>query len=67
MVDARGADLHTHTTASDGALTPTELVELSATSDVAAIAVTDHDTMDGIPEALAVAERQGLMVITGVE
>ena len=51
---ARGTiliDLHLHTTASDGRLTPTELVDLAAASGVRVIAVTDHDTTDGIDEA----------------
>ncbi len=67
MVDARGADLHTHTTASDGALTPTELVELAAKSEVLAIAVTDHDTIDGVEEAVRVGRECDLLVIPGVE
>ncbi len=44
-------DLHLHTTASDGTWLPTELVRAAAGKGVTVIAVTDHDTMDGIPEA----------------
>ncbi|NLE23063.1 MAG: PHP domain-containing protein [Actinobacteria bacterium] len=60
-------DLHTHTTYSDGSQTPTELVEEAAAIGLTAIAVTDHDTVDGLPEALAAGERLGVDVIPGVE
>ena len=45
-------DLHAHTTASDGSLSPRELVELAVRSRLSALAVTDHDTVDGLPEAI---------------
>ena len=60
-------DLHTHTTFSDGSQTPTELMEEAAAKGLSAIAVTDHDTVDGLPEALAAGERLGVEVIPGVE
>ena len=60
-------DLHTHTEFSDGSQTPTELVEEAAAKGLTAIAVTDHDTVDGLPEALAAGERLGIDVIPGVE
>jgi predicted metal-dependent phosphoesterase TrpH len=60
-------DLHTHTTFSDGSLTPTELVETAAAIGLTAVAVTDHDTVDGLPEALAAGERLGFTVVPGVE
>ena len=60
-------DLHTHTTFSDGTLTPTELVAEAAAVGLSAVAVTDHDTVDGLPEALAAGERLGIEVIPGVE
>jgi predicted metal-dependent phosphoesterase TrpH len=60
-------DLHTHTTASDGLLTPTELVRQAVTAGLAAIAVTDHDTTAGLPEALAAGAEQGIEVVPGVE
>lgn len=60
-------DLHTHSTASDGSLTPTELIELSATLGLEAVALTDHDTQDGIEDARRAAERAGLELIPGVE
>jgi 3',5'-nucleoside bisphosphate phosphatase len=60
-------DLHTHTSFSDGSQTPTELVEEAASRGLAALAVTDHDTVDGLPEALAAGERLGVQIIPGVE
>lgn len=65
-------DLHTHTTASDGTLTPTELVDLAVSKGLTAIAVTDHDTMDGVSEAMERAryyKAQGIdiEVIPGME
>jgi 3',5'-nucleoside bisphosphate phosphatase len=60
-------DLHTHTTFSDGTLTPTELVAEAAALGLSAVAVTDHDTVDGLPEALAAGERLGVRVVPGVE
>jgi len=53
-------DLHTHSTASDGTLTPTELMRAAKAAGLSAIALTDHDTFEGLPEARAEAERQGL-------
>ena len=44
-------DLHTHSTASDGALTPTQLVERAVSIGLTAIALTDHDTVAGLHEA----------------
>ena len=67
MADTRGADLHTHTDASDGMLTPPELVELAAKSKILALGVTDHAPMDGIDEALEAGRRLGLTIIPGVE
>jgi len=60
-------DLHTHTAFSDGSQTPAELVEEAAAIGLTAIAVTDHDTVDGLPEALAAGERLGVDVVPGVE
>jgi 3',5'-nucleoside bisphosphate phosphatase len=60
-------DLHTHTNYSDGSQTPAELVEEAVAKGLTAIAVTDHDTVDGLPEALAAGERLGIEVIPGVE
>jgi hypothetical protein len=60
-------DLHAHTRFSDGSLTPTELVELAVHEGLRAIAITDHDTVDGLAEALAAGERLGVRVVPGVE
>ena len=63
----RYIDLHTHSTASDGTYTPTELVRYAAEKDLAAIALTDHDTLDGVAEAKAAGEKYGVRVIAGAE
>jgi 3',5'-nucleoside bisphosphate phosphatase len=60
-------DLHLHTTASDGRLTPAQLVERAASAGVRVLAVTDHDTTDGIGEAAAEAARRGLTLVPGIE
>ncbi len=61
------ADLHTHTQASDGMNTPAENVRLAAEAGLGALAITDHDTVAGVAEALAAAEQHGIMVVPGVE
>lgn len=61
-------DLHLHTTVSDGTLTPSALVRRAAARGLKYIAVTDHDTVAGIPEALTAAEEfPGLTCIPGIE
>lgn len=60
-------DLHTHSTASDGILPPREVVSLAAERGLAGIALTDHDTTDGIAEAQGMASALGLRCIAGVE
>lgn len=60
-------DLHSHSTASDGSLTPTELVRAAAHAGVSHLGLTDHDSMDGLAEAQAAAAGLGLTVIPGVE
>lgn len=60
-------DLHTHSTASDGTLTPTEVVQRAADRNLAAIALTDHDTVAGVPEAAAAAKDTSLRLIPGTE
>lgn len=62
-----GVDLHVHTTASDGTLTPKQVVALAKESGLAAIAITDHDTVAGLREALEAGDDQQLHVIPGVE
>jgi len=62
-----GVDLHIHTTASDGLLTPAEVVQVALEKGLSAIAITDHDTTDGLDEALAAARGHELEVIPGIE
>lgn len=63
----KGIDLHAHTTASDGDKSPTELVWWAKCLGLSAIAVTDHDTTDGVEEALRAGEKYGVRVIPGIE
>lgn len=60
-------DLHTHSTASDGTLKPAELVAAAARAGLRALALTDHDTVLGLPEACAAGRKLGLEVIGGCE
>lgn len=60
-------DLHTHSTASDGQYTPSELVGLAKKKGIEVLAVTDHDTIDGVAEAAAAGERLDVRVLRGVE
>jgi 3',5'-nucleoside bisphosphate phosphatase len=60
-------DLHNHSNRSDGLLTPTQLIELAARTGVDAIALTDHDTTDGLAEARIAADRLGVRFVNGVE
>ena len=60
-------DLHLHSTASDGTCTPTELVQLALAKGLRGIALTDHDTTEGIAEFLIAAQPTGLTPIPGVE
>ncbi|WP_027178230.1 PHP domain-containing protein [Maridesulfovibrio bastinii] len=62
-----GVDLHTHSTASDGTLTPSELVKAAKDAGLAAVALTDHDTVSGLPEALEAGKKYGIEVIPGCE
>ncbi len=61
------ADLHNHTNASDGEYTPTELVQAAAELGLTAVGVTDHDTLNGLDEALAAGREAGIRVVPGVE
>lgn len=67
MVVIERADLHTHTTASDGTNAPTVVVRLAKEAGLAAVAITDHDTMDGCLEAMAEGSLIGIEVIPGIE
>ena len=60
-------DLHTHSRFSDGSMTPTELVTHAKESGIAAIALSDHDGVDGVREAMEVGARLGVEVIPAIE
>lgn len=60
-------DLHLHTTASDGKLSPSELVALAVKENLSYIAVTDHDTTKGLSEALKASRNSGITVFPGIE
>lgn len=60
-------DLHIHSTFSDGTLTPTELVKMASWKKLKYISITDHDTMDGVAEAVAAGGQYGVEVISGLE
>lgn len=61
------ADLHTHTTASDGALSPSELIALAIENGTQMLAITDHDTVAGYQTVRRMAKQRGLNLISGVE
>ncbi len=61
------ADLHTHSFYSDGTESPRRLLELAKAAGLSALAVTDHDTMDGYAEAVAAASELGVELIPGIE
>lgn len=63
----RFIDLHTHSTASDGSMSPAELVRHAKAVGLSAIALTDHDTIAGIGDALEEGRKIGLEVIPGIE
>jgi 3',5'-nucleoside bisphosphate phosphatase len=60
-------DLHTHSAVSDGTDTPAELVEKARAVGLDVVALTDHDTFDGLDEAAAAGERVGIQVVRGME
>ena len=60
-------DLHCHSTASDGTLSPTEVVQLARDRGLVGLALTDHDTMGGVAEAAAEAGRLGIEFLAGIE
>jgi len=63
----RAADLHAHTTASDGDYTPSQLVAFAKQQRLTAIAITDHDTFAGVPAALKMGRSLNITVVPGVE
>ena len=60
-------DLHVHTLASDGSDAPETVVRKAAAAGLRAVAITDHDTFAGLPEALAAGTACGIEVVPGVE
>jgi 3',5'-nucleoside bisphosphate phosphatase len=63
----RFIDLHLHSTCSDGSHTPAEVIRMAANAGLAAVALCDHDNIDGIDEALAAGRELGVEVLSGVE
>ena len=61
------ADLHVHTNLSDGTFTPQEVIEYAVKLRLSAIAITDHDSVEGVGPALAAAKAKGIEVIPGIE
>ena len=64
---ARYCDLHTHSTYSDGTCTPAEIIEKAAAMNLSAVALTDHNTVAGLPDFLAAARGRPIEAIPGVE
>jgi predicted metal-dependent phosphoesterase TrpH len=62
-----GYDLHSHSNRSDGTLRPAEVIVLAAQRDLAGVALTDHDTFDGLREAAATADELELEFVPGIE
>ncbi len=67
LQEGPGVDLHTHTTASDGSLAPAALVQKAQEIGLAALAVTDHDTISGLAEAAEAAREMRIDFLAGVE
>ncbi len=61
------ADLHNHSTTSDGEFSPRELVEKAKERGLKAFGVTDNDTIEGLDEAIKAGEKLGIKVVLGVE
>lgn len=66
-MDMEYIDLHTHTTASDGLHTPTENVHMTLNAGLVGVAITDHDTVAGVEEAIEEGKKCGIVVVPGVE
>lgn len=60
-------DFHLHTTASDGRLSPEKLVEMASQNSMDIIAITDHDTVSGVNEALDAGKKAKIKIIPGIE
>lgn len=63
----RAIDLHTHSVASDGSKTPSEIIEMAERLGLAAVALTDHDTISGLPEFIARGATSPIAIVPGVE
>ncbi len=61
------ADLHIHSTYSDGALSPSELIDRAKNVGLSVISLTDHDSVGGVEEAIAIGNKKGVEVIVGIE
>ncbi len=61
------ADLHCHTTCSDGSMTPAALIELALSTPLQGLCITDHDTIEAYKEAIPLAKAKGLLLGTGIE
>lgn len=67
MNNTNYVDFHVHSNVSDGTLTPTEVVKEAVKAGMVAMALTDHDTIDGIKEAIAAGIKYGIKVVPGIE
>lgn len=67
IYDERVVDFHAHSTCSDGTFTPTELIDHAKSNGISAIALTDHDSVDGIAEAQKRAKEIGIEFVPGIE
>lgn len=67
LVPEQFIDLHCHSTASDGTFAPSEVVSLAVKSGLSALALTDHDTIDGVAEAAEAAHKAGIDFLPGIE
>ena len=61
------ADFHLHTTASDGSMTPTQVIDWAKRTGLDVVAITDHDTVNGVDEAIKRGEEVGVKVLVGIE
>ena len=61
------SDLHIHTNESDGDFSPTAVVEMAAESKLELISITDHDTINGLQEAISASKRMGIEIVPGIE
>jgi len=65
--DKTGIDLHCHSTFSDGLLSPTQLIDEAIKRGISTLSITDHDTMNGVAEAIEYAQDRNIQVIPGIE